>query len=161
MCRQRILIFLSLVRSGLSDVPASRTPSDDSDKHSSNDAQPALAPPVKEDENVDDDDEEFVYPTTSSPTHAHSAAAHVASSSEANTRKASSAVLETVYAAAASGDLQSLKTLFREALDGGDVEAFALANDATPRTGLTALHAAASRGHFDIVTWRACFHHCR
>ncbi|CAG8779036.1 1883_t:CDS:2, partial [Acaulospora colombiana] len=37
----------------------------------------------------------------------------------------------------------------------GNTEAFALANDATTRTGLTPLHGAASRGHIEIVQWRA------
>ncbi|KAH7105458.1 hypothetical protein BKA62DRAFT_612996 [Auriculariales sp. MPI-PUGE-AT-0066] len=34
------------------------------------------------------------------------------------------------------------------------MEAFALANDTGPRTGLTALHGAASRGHLSVVRWR-------
>jgi hypothetical protein len=44
--------------------------------------------------------------------------------------------------------------LFKNALESGDVEPFALANDASSRTGLTALHAAASRGYLEIVRWR-------
>ncbi|KAH9940598.1 hypothetical protein B0H21DRAFT_794571 [Amylocystis lapponica] len=42
---------------------------------------------------------------------------------------------------------------FRRAVQSGDVEPFALANDASSRTGLTALHAASSRGYLDIVKW--------
>jgi hypothetical protein len=60
----------------------------------------------------------------------------------------SPAQLEALYSAASSGDLSMLKKLFH-----GEVEAFALANDASIRTGLTALHVAASRGHTDIVRW--------
>lgn len=70
----------------------------------------------------------------------------------------SPAQLESLYAAASSGDLPLLKKLFKNALDTGDVEPFALANDASSRTGLTALHAAASRGYRDIVEWRKGFH---
>lgn len=70
----------------------------------------------------------------------------------------SPAQLESLQAAASSGDLSLLQKLFRTALQTGDVEPFALANDASPRTGLTALHAASSRGYLDIVKWRAS--HC-
>lgn len=66
----------------------------------------------------------------------------------------SPAQLESLQAAASSGDLALLKKLFKTALQTGEVEPFALANDASPRTGLTALHAAASRGYLDIVKWR-------
>ena len=66
----------------------------------------------------------------------------------------SPAQLESLQAAASSGDLTLLKKLFRTALQTGNVEPFALANDASPRTGLTALHAASSRGYLDIVKWR-------
>lgn len=66
----------------------------------------------------------------------------------------SPAQLEALSAAASSGDLSLIKTLFQTALQVGDLEAFALANDASSRTGFTALHAAASRGYSDIVKWR-------
>lgn len=66
----------------------------------------------------------------------------------------SPAQLEALSAAASQGDLPLLKKLFATALQGGDLEAFALANDASSRTGFTALHAAASRGYLDIVKWR-------
>lgn len=64
------------------------------------------------------------------------------------------AQLEAIQAAASNGDLNKLQDLFRSALEAGEFEPFALANDASPRTGLTALHAAASRGRLDIVKWR-------
>lgn len=66
----------------------------------------------------------------------------------------SPAQLEALSAAASQGDLVLLKKLFATALQGGDLGAFALANDASSRTGFTALHAAASRGYLDIVNWR-------
>ncbi|KAF8493509.1 hypothetical protein JB92DRAFT_2796883 [Gautieria morchelliformis] len=66
----------------------------------------------------------------------------------------SSAQLEAIFAAASAGDLPLLQKLFETALSQGDTQAFSLANDATSRTGLTALHAAASRGHAATVRWR-------
>lgn len=66
----------------------------------------------------------------------------------------SPAQLEALSAAASQGDLVLLKKLFATALQGGNLEPFALANDASSRTGFTALHAAASRGYSDIVKWR-------
>ncbi|KAG1753914.1 uncharacterized protein EDB91DRAFT_1043176 [Suillus paluster] len=65
----------------------------------------------------------------------------------------SPAQLEALSAAASSGDLSLLKKLFQTALQSGELEAFALANDASSRTGFTVLHAAASRGYLDIVKW--------
>jgi len=65
----------------------------------------------------------------------------------------SPAQLESLCAAASSGDLPLLKKLFQHALESGDVQPFGLANDASSRTGFTALHAAASRGYLDIVLW--------
>ena len=69
-------------------------------------------------------------------------------------RKPTQAQLEALYAAGSSNDLQLLQNLFRNACQNEDVEEFALANDAAVRTGLTALHAAASRGYLEIVQWR-------
>jgi len=66
----------------------------------------------------------------------------------------SPAQLETIYAAALSGDLELLKKLFTNATSQSDIEPFALANDAAPRTGLTAIHASASRGHVNVLRWR-------
>lgn len=69
-------------------------------------------------------------------------------------RKPTQAQLEALYSAASSNDLRLLQNLFRNACKNEDVEEFALANDAAVRTGLTALHAAASRGYLGIVQWR-------
>ena len=66
----------------------------------------------------------------------------------------SPAQLEAIFAAASAGDLPLLQKLFETALSQGDTQAFSLANDATSRTGLTALHAAANRGHTATVRWR-------
>lgn len=70
----------------------------------------------------------------------------------------SPAQLEEIFAAASAGDLSLLHKLFETAVSRGDMQAFSLANDATSRTGLTALHAAASRGHAATVRWCKCFH---
>lgn len=67
---------------------------------------------------------------------------------------ASPAQLEALYAAASSGDLPLLQGIIRNASQTGNVEPFSLVNDASSRTGLTALHASASRGYLDIVKWR-------
>ena len=66
---------------------------------------------------------------------------------------ASPAQLEALYAAASSGDLSLLQRIINNALQTGNVESFSLVNGASSRTGLTALHAAASRGYIDIVEW--------
>ncbi|KAJ7507672.1 ankyrin repeat-containing domain protein [Mycena galericulata] len=101
----------------------------------------SLAPPVRDGDDDDDDDEQFVYqPTQDSPPAPQPPAP-------------SPAQLESLYAAASSGDLPLLKRLFRNALQAGNVEPFSLSNDASARTGFTALHAAASRGYLDIVIW--------
>ncbi|KAJ3892916.1 hypothetical protein GG344DRAFT_87465 [Lentinula edodes] len=63
------------------------------------------------------------------------------------------AQLESSYAASSSGDLSLLQKIFVTAHETGGVSAFSLANDASTRTGLTALHAAASRGYEDVVRW--------
>jgi hypothetical protein len=68
-------------------------------------------------------------------------------------RHASPAQLEALYAAAASGDLSLSQRIINNALQTGNVESFSLVNGASSRTGLTALHAAASRGYIDIVKW--------
>ncbi|KAF8915883.1 ankyrin repeat-containing domain protein [Mucidula mucida] len=93
------------------------------------------------------DEEEFVYPggsTTGEPG-SHTSTPAVP--------RPTPAQLESLYAAASSGDLRLLKKLFKTALESASVEPFSLANAASTRTGLTALHAAASRGFLDIVTW--------
>lgn len=66
---------------------------------------------------------------------------------------ASPAQLEALYAAASSGDLPLLQGIVRNASQTSNVEPFSLVNDASSRTGLTALHASASRGYLDIVQW--------
>ncbi|KAJ6629117.1 hypothetical protein B0H10DRAFT_1776834, partial [Mycena sp. CBHHK59/15] len=101
----------------------------------------------------DEDDEQFVYPTPEP-------AATEEASSLPPAQHPSPAQLESLYAAASSGDLPLLKRLFRNALDGGNVEPFSLSNDASARTGFTALHAAASRGYLDIVIWCTCHRVC-
>lgn len=113
----------------------------------------------------DSDEEEFVYPgvtdssTDDTPASIAALEDPVAEPAPVSTpapvqHHPSPAQLESLYAAASSGDLSLLQKLFRNALQSGDVEAFALANDASTRTGFTALHAAASRGFLDIVRWR-------
>ncbi|KAI0254909.1 hypothetical protein BJV78DRAFT_885846 [Lactifluus subvellereus] len=67
--------------------------------------------------------------------------------------RASPAQLEALYAAASSGDLSLLQKIIQNASQTGNVEPFSLVNDASSRTGLTALHAAANRGYIDIVKW--------
>ena len=69
-------------------------------------------------------------------------------------QKPSQEQLEALYTAASSNDLPLLQKLFRNACQNENVEEFAFANDAAVRTGLTALHAAASRGYLEIVQWR-------
>ncbi|KAJ7742475.1 ankyrin repeat-containing domain protein, partial [Mycena maculata] len=91
----------------------------------------------------DEDDEEFVYPISEPQDN---------SPPVLQPKHPSPAQLESLYAAASSGDLPLLKRLFRNALE-GNVEPFSLSNDSSSRTGLTALHIAASRGYLDIVIW--------
>ncbi len=90
-----------------------------------------------------DDDEEFVYPEIS---------ADIILASHSR-QSPSPAQLESLYAAASSGDLPFLKRLFITALESGEVEPFTLANHASIRSGFTVLHVAASRGHHDLVVW--------
>lgn len=66
----------------------------------------------------------------------------------------STAQLESVAKAATAGDLEELQNLFRTIMEETGCEAFVLANDHAPRTGLTVLHHAASRGYLPIVQWR-------
>jgi Ankyrin repeats (many copies) len=69
------------------------------------------------------------------------------------THAASPAQLEALYAAASSGDFPLLQRIIRNASQTANIEPFSLVNDASSRTGLTGLHAAASRGYLDIVKW--------
>lgn len=96
----------------------------------------------------EDEDEEFIYPGETSP---DSSVPQIVVPRQLHP---SPAQLESLYAAASSGDLTLLKRLFKSALETGDVQPFSLANDASSRTGFTALHAAASRGFMHIVKWR-------
>ena len=100
----------------------------------------------------DSDEDEFVYPGVVATSAVQTETALPAQVTPLQ-RHPSPAQLESLYAAASSGDLSLLQKLFRTALQTGDVEAFALANDASSRTGLTALHAAANRGFLDVVQW--------
>lgn len=110
--------------------------------------------PGAADDDDGDDDEPFVYPGAST--------AAVAETNEpvappiAAAAQPTPAQLEALYASASSGDLELVQTLFQKAVFEYDIEPFALANDAGPRTGLTALHGAASRGHLNVVRWRTC-----
>ncbi|QRW16388.1 ankyrin repeats [Rhizoctonia solani] len=121
----------------------------------------------------DDDDEEFVYPgepepatepapvpkvtpqpPVDDPLSAQSEAAPLtlaipAPAESQPSPQPTSAQLDAIYNAAAAGSLLEMQSLFADTR----VPAFALANDAAPRTGLTALHAAASRGKVAVVRW--------
>lgn len=134
--------------------------------------EPVPAITVQPDE--DDDDEEFVYPGEPEPepepesqaklTPSQSVDDPLSAQSEAppltlaipavaesqpQSPQPTSSQLDAIYNAAAAGSLLELQSLFADTR----VPAFALANDAAPRTGLTALHAAASRGKLAVVRW--------
>jgi len=98
-----------------------------------------------------EEEEHFVYPDASTDTQ------QIGEATSSRQVLPSPAQLESLYAAATSGDLPLLKILFKNALDAGDVEPFSLANDASIRTGFTALHAAVSKGHYDVVVWCTYF----
>lgn len=115
--------------------------------------EPGVAQDRADEEHDEDEDEAFVYPGNSSE-ESTSEAPVLAPVPQPQTAQPSPAQLESLCAAASSGDLAQLKRLFRNATDGNNVEPFSLANETSARTGLTALHAAASRGHLDIVKWR-------
>ena len=120
--------------------------------------QPAHASAEVEEE---DDEEPFVYPGASEASiHSETQSQEVPEVPAAlpppePPAERDPALLEEIYSAAAAGDLHILQTLFQTAVSSGSggTEAFALANDATTRTGLTPLHGAASRGHLDVVQW--------
>lgn len=136
-------------RSGLSDTHLHRSLSNGSEPTQ----EAASSNHSEEGSDENSEDEEFVYPgTTSKSTTQEEETLSVPLAPIQH--HPSPAQLESLYAASSSGDLLLLKKLFRTALQSGDVEAFALANDASSRTGFTALHAAASRGFIDIVKWR-------
>ncbi|KAF9483941.1 hypothetical protein BDN70DRAFT_212047 [Pholiota conissans] len=101
----------------------------------------------EEEEEEEEEDEEFIYPASNLQT---DNGAHLSTLRQVHP---SPAQLESLYAAASSNDLPLLKRLFRSALENGEIEPFSLANDASTRTGFTALHAAASRGFYDMTVW--------
>ena len=70
--------------------------------------------------------------------------------------------LKALYDAGLSGDLVTLRQIVSNATASGEIEAFALVNDASPITGLTVVHACASRGHLDALKWCMFFFvlHC-
>ncbi|KAK0230505.1 hypothetical protein IW262DRAFT_1444924 [Armillaria fumosa] len=96
----------------------------------------------------DSEDEEFLYPGADAPNTTTGDNGHVPTPPAP-----SPAQLEALYAAALSGDLPLLKKLFATALESSNIGSFSLANVASSRTGFTTLHAAASRGYLDVVTW--------
>ncbi|TFK43397.1 hypothetical protein BDQ12DRAFT_695591 [Crucibulum laeve] len=98
-----------------------------------------------------DEEDEFVYPGASTTEPAVDTPTVVQNPPQQ--AHPSPAQLESLYAAASAGDLPLLKRLFKNALDTSDVQPFSLTNDASSRTGFTALHAASSRGYLDIVIW--------
>lgn len=106
----------------------------------------------------DDDDEPFVYPGSTDARETTEVHAEPEQPAPVPVKpiERDPAKLEEIYAAAVSGNLHLLQTLFQSAVeaDSGPIEPFALANDATSRTGLTPLHGAASRGHLEVVQWR-------
>jgi hypothetical protein len=107
------------------------------------------------DPSLDSDDQPFVYPGHTSGIEGEHTE-FVTLSENLSPRRPSPAQLEALYAAATSGDLPLLQKLFQTCLQSGNVEAFALANEASIRTGSTALHVAASRGYLEIVKWCTC-----
>lgn len=142
----KVSMFNNLARSGLSNTHLTSIGSSEMDGERNPVARDESAEPLDEDDNLDE--EEFIYPGASAD---EPEVEHVEPPRQP--QPPSPAQLESLYAAASSGDLPLLKRLFRNALDSGDVEPFGLANDASSRTGFTALHAAASRGYLEIVMW--------
>lgn len=113
----------------------------------------------------DSDDEEFQYPGDSPTQERASTPIELQqeaplppdsgpSAQEPRVVRPTPAQLEALYAAALSGDVKMLRKLISNATNSGEMEAFALVNDASPRTGLTVVHAAASRGQLEALKWR-------
>lgn len=115
--------------------------------HSESSAESPGVSPATQDNVEDSEDEEFVYPSNAE------GQGQASQTPPARQVHPSPAQLESLYAAALSGDLPLLQRLFRTALQNGEIEPFSLSNDASTRTGLTALHAAASRGYYDMTVW--------
>ncbi|EIN10558.1 hypothetical protein PUNSTDRAFT_43429 [Punctularia strigosozonata HHB-11173 SS5] len=110
------------------------------------------------------EEEEFVYPITETETGIHTEGRTSSPSAEEYPvpppqetslvhPHPTLAQLEALYTAASSGDLHLFQNVFRNTLESANLEPFTLANDASSRTGLNSLHAAASRGHLAIVKW--------
>lgn len=78
----------------------------------------------------------------------------VSSPLPAPTTQVSSTQLEALYAAGLEGRLSALKDLVENATENSDLEPFTFVNSASPITGLTVVHAAASRGRLDALKWR-------
>ena len=112
------------------EVPASGTVPPEEIRHSES-AEPAFIPLTPE---------EVEAPTPSQPV-----------------TQVSPAQLEALYAAGLDGNLTILKELVNGATSSGDLEPFTFVNSASPRTGLTVVHAAASRGRLDALKWRKSF----
>ena len=104
----------------------------------------------------EEDNGEFNYPVSPLQQAQEQHLPAISPPKETAVARPSPAQLENIYSAALSGDLELLKRLFSNATSQSDIEPFALANDAAPRTGLTAIHASASRGHVDVLRWRKC-----
>ncbi|GBC07517.1 hypothetical protein RclHR1_07500002 [Rhizophagus clarus] len=58
-----------------------------------------------------------------------------------------------IHEAASNGNFTRVKELLAPQGSGETSSAFLLANEPSPSSGLTPLHCAASRGHYDIVKW--------
>lgn len=116
-------------------------------------AQPLNADgPAKEHDEQSDEDE-FRYPDSPGEPPAEVDVDEGPSYSRPQSVRPSPAQLEALYAAGLSGDIGMLQKLINNATASGELEAFALVNDASQRTGLTVVHAAASRGHVSVVKW--------
>ena len=140
----------------MTDAPRSRRSSDASDGErfvypgaasDNEDEQEFKYPGASQSD--DDDDEQFVYPGAAPSDSQEPVTPAIAAAAQP-----SPAQLEALYASAATGDLELVQTLFQKAISEYQIAAFVLANDASTRTGLTALHGAASRGHLNVVRWR-------
>ncbi|CAG8497110.1 6562_t:CDS:2 [Acaulospora morrowiae] len=59
----------------------------------------------------------------------------------------------SIHDATAAGNMERVKELLDPQGSGETTSSFLLANEASPSSGLTPLHYAASRGHFEIVKW--------
>lgn len=114
----------------------------------------------------DSEEEEFTYPADNpespsatrpepgpSSTSPHSEPLEQVEVQPKPVKHAPTAQLDALYTAGLNGNLSVLKKLVAEATSSSQIESFAFVNDASPRTGLTVLHAAASRGHLEAVKW--------